>query len=279
MELLQLRYFYETAQSESITKTAQKFMVSVPSVSATIKKLETELGTPLFNRSSNRVTLNENGKQFLKSASLILSEIDSAKYKYSKENIDTREIKILVLAMRNSLTAHIVNFKRTYHDISFITIFDFNETNYDNYDIIIAEESRAPKGFESIEIVNTRLKIAAAKDSPLCNRKLTLKELENEPFVSMGDENDMQKTLTKACKRVGFTPKVVVKCNDAGCFDKCLREGIGIGVIRDRGPLFPLITMEYLDITDFDYPYVVCCFYRERDYYGNVKDFIDLLRK
>ena len=42
MEMLQLRYFYESAMAESISKTAQKFMVPASSVSASIKRLEKE---------------------------------------------------------------------------------------------------------------------------------------------------------------------------------------------------------------------------------------------
>ena len=50
MEMLQLRYFYESAMAESISKTAQKFMVPASSVSASIKRLEKELGVELFVR-------------------------------------------------------------------------------------------------------------------------------------------------------------------------------------------------------------------------------------
>ena len=62
MEILQLRYFYETAMAESIAKTAQKYMVPASSVSASIKRLEQELGVELFVRTSNRISLSEKGK-------------------------------------------------------------------------------------------------------------------------------------------------------------------------------------------------------------------------
>ena len=275
METLQLRYFYETAKNESVTKTAQKFMVSVPSVSATIKKLEQELGTPLFDRSSNRIVLNENGKRFLESVSLILSEIEHVKYEFSNEEKDTRKVKILVLAIRDNIADLIISFKKTHYGISFKTVFDYNETNFDNYDIVIAESSTNIEGFESIEMIKTRIRIGASKSSPLLHKKLTLKQLENEPFISLGEKDSMQKALTQACKRAGFTPNVVVQCNDSSYFDRCIRNGIGIGVIRERNSLTPLETMDYLDVADFNCPYTVNCFYKKQAYYGNVKKFID----
>ena len=62
MELLQLRYFFESAQSGSFSKTAKKYMVPLTSVSASIRRLEQELGCPLFVRHPNCVSLNEKGK-------------------------------------------------------------------------------------------------------------------------------------------------------------------------------------------------------------------------
>ena len=48
MELLQLRYFFDSAKTESFAKTAEKYMVPASSVSASVKRLEKELGCKLF---------------------------------------------------------------------------------------------------------------------------------------------------------------------------------------------------------------------------------------
>ena len=76
MELLQLRYFYESAKNENFAKTAEKYMVPPSSVSASVKRLEDELGCKLFDRRSNRITLNENGMQLQNSLSVIFDELD-----------------------------------------------------------------------------------------------------------------------------------------------------------------------------------------------------------
>ena len=68
MELLQLKYFCDAAQTENFSKTAEKFMVPVSSVSQSIKRLETELGNPLFARTKNRIQLNSTGKEFFNEA-------------------------------------------------------------------------------------------------------------------------------------------------------------------------------------------------------------------
>ena len=81
MEFLQLKYFCHAAKTENFSHTAEAFLVPASSVSSSIKKLEEELGVQLFNRSSNKLSLNENGMVFLKTANSILNELEKAKNK------------------------------------------------------------------------------------------------------------------------------------------------------------------------------------------------------
>lgn len=62
MELLQLKYFRELAQSQHLSKTAEKLHIAQPSLSQTLRRLETELDTPLFDRVGKRIVLNDYGK-------------------------------------------------------------------------------------------------------------------------------------------------------------------------------------------------------------------------
>ena len=102
MELLQLRYFYESAKQESFAKTAEKYMVPTTSVSASVKRLESELGCKLFDRSANRITLNQHGKRLQQSLCAAFAEIDSAVDALSAPQNDTREIRMLVRAIRST---------------------------------------------------------------------------------------------------------------------------------------------------------------------------------
>lgn len=65
MDLNQLHYFVAVAKTENITKAAQQLFITQPALSRVILRLEHELGTPLFNRSGGRITLNDRGKVFL----------------------------------------------------------------------------------------------------------------------------------------------------------------------------------------------------------------------
>ena len=113
MELLQLRYFFESALCENFSKTAEKYMVPVSSVSASVKRLEEELGCRLFDRNSNSILLNANGKRLQKALYTAFSELDSAVYDLSAHSTDNREIKMLIRAMRSNITDYIIEYNKS----------------------------------------------------------------------------------------------------------------------------------------------------------------------
>ncbi len=278
MELLQLRYFYESARNESFAKTAEKHMVPATSVSASVKRLEKELGCELFHRSSNRITLNENGKKFKQSLSIVFDELDHTINSLTSVYEDSREIKMLVRAMRGEITNHIVEYKTKHPHIAFKTVFDFDETSYDDYDIIIDEKTEKYIGYENIELYTTKIRLTASSQSPLCGKRLSLKQLSNQPFISIGENNSMHNILFDACKEAGFSPNIVVQSNDLLCHRKFVAGGICIGLAREYPSKVTSGDIEYLNITDFNKEQIICCYYKKDSYYGNIKHFLNYLK-
>ncbi|MBQ3022278.1 MAG: LysR family transcriptional regulator [Clostridia bacterium] len=280
MELLQLKYFFESAKTESFAKTAEKFMVPTSSVSASVKRLENELGCSLFDRMSNRIVLNSKGKRLKSSLTLVFSELEGAVESISAPKGDTREVKMLVRSIRKEITSYIVEYNAGHPDIRFKTVFDFSEKDIDSYDIIIDEKKESYSDWESFPLCSFKVKVAASADSPLCKRKHTLASLKNEHFVSFGEQSNTHRMLVNACDRAGFLPNIAVQCNDIDCHEKLIEFGIGIGIGFDYDKKPQSGKVAFLDVTDFNERYDVYCYYRKSAYYGNVKHFLDfLLRK
>lgn len=70
-----LAYFVEVAKQGSISKAAKKLFISQPSLSASIAKLEEELGVCLFYRSQAGAQLTEQGEQILMVAEEVLKGV------------------------------------------------------------------------------------------------------------------------------------------------------------------------------------------------------------
>ena len=79
MELIQLKYFKTVAQTGKISDAAQALFISSPALSTSISRLEKELGVPLFNRTGNKITLNQQGQILLRYVNQIFSNIECAK--------------------------------------------------------------------------------------------------------------------------------------------------------------------------------------------------------
>lgn len=75
MEILQLRYFLSVAKAGSFVRAAENEGVSQPALSQQISKLETELGSPLFDRLGRSLRLTELGRQLQPRAAALLKEI------------------------------------------------------------------------------------------------------------------------------------------------------------------------------------------------------------
>ncbi len=60
MELRVLRYFISIAEEGSISKAAEKLMITQPTLSRQLKDLEQELGEPLFIREHIKSLNKEN---------------------------------------------------------------------------------------------------------------------------------------------------------------------------------------------------------------------------
>ena len=277
MELLQLRYFYESAKSESFARTAQKYLVPTTSVSASIKRLETELGCKLFDRFPNKIALSPSGRQLFHSLHKIFEELDSTLSLLSEGAKPKQEIRMLVRAMRARITDVIIDYARHDSSVSVKTVFDFETNNTEEYDIIIDDDPKKYPDFAKFELCSKRLLLKVSKNSPLYGKPLTLRQLSGEPFLSMGEHSSMHRTIFSACETCGFSPNIVILTNDSQCYRKCLEAGIGIGIGRDDST-DNSSEVRFLNVTDLDARQTVYCFYKIEKNHGSLARFTEFLK-
>lgn len=61
-----MKYVYEVYKERSFSNAARNLYISQPALSGMIKKIEKNIGMPLFDRSTTPIQLTECGKKYIK---------------------------------------------------------------------------------------------------------------------------------------------------------------------------------------------------------------------
>lgn len=277
MELLQLRYFYESAKHENFAKTAEKYMVPASSVSASVKRLEEELGCKLFERRSNRIYLNDNGKKLHNSLAVMFDELDQTLDKIKQDKPEKTEIRILILGVREYISKLMFEYQKLHPNVHFVAMFDANSDDSLDYDLIIDKDSNLYKEYKRRELGNYEICFKAVPDHPLVGNELTMRDLRNENFITLEYELGLNSTLFECCKIADFYPNIVLQTNDRQCFRRAAKEGIGIGLWLNSSLAPAPKNLVDLDVKDLDIRYTLYLYYKNLSANEHLKNFFDFI--
>lgn len=234
MEFLQLKYFGDAAQTENFSKTAQKFGVPTSAVSQSIRRLEKELGVELFDRRSNRIALNEDGRRFYKSVREIDNILEEVREHIARDPAEiSGEIRMDILCNRRIVSDAIRLFAARYPEVSFVLSHGGNSD--ERYDIVICDDEFSRKDFIRRPLITEEVAIAFSVRHPLAAEEtVELSQLSEECFVAMPSGSRLYHLTQRLCSQAGFVPKVSIQCDDPYYIRKYIEMGLGVGFV----PLF-----------------------------------------
>ncbi len=262
MELLQLRYFYESAKTENFSHTAEKYIVSPSSVSISIKKLETELGCTLFDREGNKLRLNSNGRILQKALMTALPALDQAVEIITHPTSEQYgDIRMLVRSERRNILDYIYQFKQANPQVFFHISHDFNTEDFSPYDFIIDEQTTRYGNFSARPIIREPIRLAASKNNLLSGKRLLMNDLKHQTFISMCKGSSLNRITVDACKNAGFNPDIMIESDDPHYIQKCIEINMGIAFIPEfswQGELGE--NTVFLDVADFELTRITCIY-------------------
>lgn len=230
MEMFQLKYFCDAAQTQNFSKTAKKFLVPPSNISQSIKRLETDLETSLFERHANRIKLNDAGSLFYKNAKAALDLLENAE-KTIKESQKKETVRINIHICRRIVMEVIEDFRTIYPELSFITAHNNDEIS-DEFDIIVTDkELNLP--YIKAKAAEENFLLAYNKNTFSIDNMVSASELENLPFVTMGSGSSIYESTQKICSQLGFSPHIVLQSEDPFYIRKCVELGLGISIVPE----------------------------------------------
>ena len=230
MELLQLKYFCDAAETQNFSKTAKRFLVPASNISQTVKRLEKELETPLFERQVNRIKLNDAGRLFYEKARQALDLLESAE-ETLKAPQKTQTIRINIHIARRIVMEVIEAFRKSHPEVHFVAAHHADAFS-EKFDFVVTDQELSLP-YVKLQVAEERFLLAYNRDMFSIPRGGVTAELSKLPFITMGSGSSIYEGTKKICARAGFTPNIVLQSEDPSYIQKCIELGLGIAVVPE----------------------------------------------
>ncbi len=208
MRIQQLIYLEKIVSKGSINEAAKELYLTQPSLSNSIKELETEMGIQLLHRQRNGVSLTEEGREFMMYAKQILDQVNLMEEKYKHLNprkqlfsISAQHYAFVVHAFVEFVQQHVgEEYRFTLRETETQNIFD-DLTNFkseigvlylNNFNRQVMEKLFKTKNLEFTPLFKATPHVFVSRDNPLAQKSsIALEDLENYPYLSyeQGEEN------------------------------------------------------------------------------------------
>lgn len=241
MELRQLRYFITLAETRNFHRAAERLNMSQPPLTVAIRKLEEELGAPLFVRGSRGVTLTPAGATSLEIARATLAQAERFRTAVREGAGGERgrlRVGFVGSATFELLPRIIPEYRRRYPAVELVLE---EATSIDIARKLAAGELdvgllRLP--LLEIAAVDARvvdpdeLHAALPVASPFAKKdRVDLSALAAEPFILQSRISILHSITLAACHDAGFVPKVAQEAAQLSAVLALVRSGLGVALV------------------------------------------------
>lgn len=287
MNLEQLRYFVTVAQLENVSRAAEVYHLSQSSLSKIIRKMEDELGTPLFERNGKRIRLSAAGTRFLEGSLLILQEADrtvSDLQMLSGEEALT--IRVGFAGRINDLIRCIHDFKRIHprmqfdlrSDIEWIEHLDIND-----YDALIYPDEPRYARFSGYNIGDEKYFFAVSANSTIAGSAVASPALmQDQDFVFLRRGGAYTEYPFRICSSLAVSMHSQSFVDSRGAHRRFIASGMAVGFVPEGETRAYSLDQQIrlLPILDkrFSRP-MKLCFKREKHLSESALEFKDMMMK
>lgn len=241
MELRQLRYFVTLAETGNFHRAAERLNMSQPPLTVAIRKLEDELGAPLFVRSARGVTLTPAGRASLDIAHATLAQADRFRDVVREGAAGERgrlRVGFVGSATFEILPRVIPEYRRLHPGVELMLQ---EATSVEIGRKLVAGELDV--GLVRLPLMETaaidtqiidpdELHAALPSDSPLArDDEVQLKALAEEPFILQSRISVLHSVTLKACHMAGFVPIVAQEAAQLSAVLALVRSGLGVALV------------------------------------------------
>lgn len=222
-----LEYMIAISEEKSLTKAADRLLITQPALSRQLKKLESELDTKLFLREKNEMVMTDAGKVYVNGARSALSIYEKAMDDIRKLRVSGRKSITMIYntCLLPVFSTEILPAFRKLHPNIFISTIDGNASVAKDYltngmaDLaVMAAKEASHSMLEFIPLRKEELYLALPEDHP-CTKAfqeqgVDLLQLREEFFILNQHNSHFRMMEREIFSRCGFTPNVLCEISD-----------------------------------------------------------------
>ncbi len=238
MELHQLRYFAKVAELGSFTRAAEACFVSQPSLSQQIIKLERNIGRPLFERLGKRVLLTEAGNRLKPLADQVLRLVEEAKGRLD----DDQNAGRLVIGAAPTVVPYFLvqvlgEFTRRFPRAQVEIVEDVTASIVRKcldfeIDLAVLPMPIGHHDLRSEPLFEEELLVLLPAGHPLVKKaKITLDDLQDEPFILLNDAHCLTGSALGFCQQRRFRPIITSRVNQLATIQELVSLGQGVSLV------------------------------------------------
>ena len=230
MELLQLEYFYAVAQNQHMTRTAEQLHIAQPSLTQSIRRLEKELGVPLFYRSGRNIALTTYGEALQNALTPVLKTLHQIPTQLQQMALEREKtIRLNVLAASTLVTQALISYKKDHDGLHFRLI---QNSQCEDADItVFTRDFQIPTDTkERYELFKERIFLAVPHNSPYASEEsVRLQDFAHEDFISLSGSRSIRTICDRYCMQAGFVPHIIYESDSPDTVKNLIASGLGVG--------------------------------------------------
>jgi len=233
----EIEVFLKVVEYKRLTDVAEQMGMTQPGVSNILKRMEREVGSPLFIRQGKSLTLSVQGKIFYESARNQWFSLQRAINNMEPGLADKREVIIATAVTSDWFIRMVGQFCEAHPDIRLV--FQSERFIPEQHRLSAAEflllpahrvhdEKTIPVDYQD------RLYVILQKDHPLAReRAVALQQLKGDDFVFVRGESGTYEQCYWDCLNSGFQPNVSLTVASRVSKFAAIRTGAWIGLVYD----------------------------------------------
>ncbi len=240
MELFQLKYFVNIADTLSFSRSAESLHVSQPALSHQMQQLERELGTKLFDRGRRKIKLTPSGEVFLPLAQAVLFRADEA-VRVLKEHMGV-EAGDVRMGCNPSVATYVApkmlaSFRNSFPRVT-VELVEGGDAELarmvlaGSIDFAVVTASGSPTTLDTTYLTAEELMVVMPPGHRLAARRsVALTELAEEAFLFPSESFNVTLQVMEACRASGFEPQIPYRTGSVESVKNFIRHGLGISVL------------------------------------------------